>query len=309
VTVVLQNSRGSRYAKSLMDRKSLVALAALALLGSSCGGLKQIVVGSKNTTEQVVLAEIVALHLEHRLGRKTGRNLSLGDTQVAYQALLSGEIGLYAEETGTLQATILKEAPSPDPAIALERIRRMMVQVAQVKVMDPLGIDNTWAIMIQKDLATEHKLETLSDALSAKPGWKLGVTHDFNSRTDGLAALNQYRLPMSAMPRVSDPDSLYAAFDKGELTMVVGNATDGLLARHDDWKALRDDKKLFPVYLTCLMVRVDLLTTDPKILPALAELSGKITNEAMRKLDAEVDLDHKRPADVAAEFLAQAGLK
>jgi glycine betaine/choline ABC-type transport system substrate-binding protein len=149
----------------------------------------------------------------------------------------------------------------------------------------------------------------LSDAAGAKPGWKLGVSRDFNERSDGLAAFNQYRLPMGALTRVTDPGSLYAALTAGELTMLVGNLTDGPLARHDDWKILRDDKKIFPTYQTCVMVRADLLAKDPKIQTALAELSGKITNDAMRKLDAQVDVDHKKPAEVAAEFLATAGLK
>jgi glycine betaine/choline ABC-type transport system substrate-binding protein len=93
------------------------------------------------------------------------------------------------------------------------------------------------------------------------------------------------------------------------LTMLVGNVTDGPLARHSEWKVLRDDKQVFPVYQTCLMVRVDLLLNDLKLQPALAELSGRITNDVLRKLDAEVDIDHRTPAEVAAEFLAQAGLK
>jgi glycine betaine/choline ABC-type transport system substrate-binding protein len=288
-----------------MGWKSLAVVLAGFLVASSCGGSKKpIVVGSKSTTAQVVLAEIVAQHLEHRLGRKIGRNLSLGNTPLVYQSLMNGEIGLYPEETGSVQVRILRESPSSDAASSLERVRNEMKRIAQLIVLDPLGIDNSWAIVVKKD-----QIETLTDATHAKPGWKLGVTRDFNERIDGLAALNQYRLPMDAATRVADPGPLYAALESGELTMVVGNSTDGPLARHDEWKELRDDKKVFPVYQTCLMVRADLLLNDPKIQPALAELSGRITNDALRKLDAEVDVDHKKPAQVAAEFLAQAGLK
>jgi glycine betaine/choline ABC-type transport system substrate-binding protein len=281
-------------------------LAAVALLSAGCGGSKKpIVVGSKNTTAQMVLSEIVAQHLENRLGRKVGRNFSLGNTQLVYQALMNNQIGLYPEETGSVQAGILKESVSSDAASTFERVRNEMRRIAQLEVLDPLGIDNSWAIIVSKDVP----FETLSDAERAQPGWKLGVTRDFNERSDGLAALHQYRLPMGAMTRVSDPGSLYAALSAGELTMVVGNITDGPLARHDDWKVLRDDKKVFPFYQTCLMVRAELLANDPKIQPALAELAGKITNDSMRKLNANVDVDRKKPADVAAGFLAQAGLK
>ncbi|MGA3186540.1 MAG: glycine betaine ABC transporter substrate-binding protein [Bryobacteraceae bacterium] len=288
-----------------MNRKSSIAVLTAVLLVSSCGGQKKaIVVGSKSATAQVVLGEIVAQHLEHRLGRKIGRSLNLGNTALVYQALVNGEIGLYPEETGTVQTGILKESPSYDAASALERVRNELRRMAQIEVLDPLGINNSWAV-ISKD----QTIETLGDAEHAKTAWELGITRDFNERSDGLASLHQYHLPMDASPKVFDPAALYAAFESGEITMLVGNATDGPLARHNDWKVLRDDKKVFPVYQTCLLVRGDLLLNDPQIQPALAELSGKITNDALRKLDAEVDLDHKKPADVAAEFLLQASLK
>ncbi len=294
-----------------MGRKSSVGWKGLALVlacvvMAGCGGSKKpIVVGSKSTTAQVVLGEIVAQHLEHRLGRKIGRSLSLGNTPVVYQALMNGQIGLYPEETGTVQAGILKESALSDAANTLDRVRNEMRRIAQVVVLDPLGIDNSWAVVVSK----QDRIETLSDAEHATPGWKLGITGDFDDRADGLATLHQYRLPLSAAPHVADSGSLYAALKSGELTMVVGNATDGPLARHDDWQVLRDDKKVFRAYQTCLMVRADLLVDDPKIQPALAELSGRISNDELRKLDAEVDVDHKKPAEVAAEFLAQAGLK
>lgn len=276
------------------------------LLLAGCGGSKKpVVVGAKSTTAQGLIGEIAAQHLEHRLGRKVVRNLSLGNTAMAYQALTNGEVGLYPEETATIQAVILKEPPNPDPASSLERGRNEMRRIAQVEVLDPLGIDDVWRLIVTKNQAAG----TLSEAQEAKPGWRLGVTRDFNERLDGLTALNQYHLPMAAVPRVADAASLYAALESGELSMVAGNATDGPLSRHSDWKILRDDKKVFVSYRTCLMVRADLIMSDPRIQPALAELSGKFTDEALSALAAQVDIDHRKAADAAAEFLARAGLK
>jgi osmoprotectant transport system substrate-binding protein len=300
-----------------MSRKSSIGwkgpyavLAIAGLLSSDCGGSKKtIVVGSKATTAQVILGEIVAQYLEQRLGRPVKRSLGLGNTAEVYQAMMNNQIGLYPEETGTIQAAILKEGPSSDPSTTLERTRNEMRRIAQFELLDPLGIDNGWAVVVSKEEAAKNKIDTLSDAARVKTGWKLGVPRQFNERTDGLAAFNQYRIPMIAMTRVADLGTLYAALETGELTMVIGNATDGQLARHEGWKILRDDKKVFGFYQTCLMVRVDLLANDPKIQPALAELAGKINNDAIRKMDAAVAVDHKKPADVAAEFLAQAGLK
>ena len=293
--------------KSSVIRLGLVlVLLATFFAASNCGRTKtQIIVGSKNTTAQSVLGEIVAQHLEHRLGRKIGRSLSLGSTALVYQSLVSGEIGLYPEDTGTVQTEILKESISPDPAAALDRVRNELQRIAQLVVLDPLGADSSWAVFVQQ----KETPATLSDAADTKEVWKLGVTRDFDERTDGLAHLDQYRLPMGAAPRVAEPAALYAAFAAGQLTMVVGDPTDGAVARHNDWKILADDKKIFSPYQICLIVRSDLLLSDPKIQPALAELSGKMTNDALRKLDVEVDADHKKLADVAAEFLVGAGLK
>ncbi len=282
-----------------------LVLAAAAVGNAGCGASKKpIVVGSKEGTEQAILGELVAQHLEHRVDRKIMRNLNLGNTATVYQALLNGEIGLYPEETGTVQANILKETASVDAATTLERVRNEMRRIAQVEVLDPLGIDDARAIIIPTD-----KIETLSDAAGVQSGWKLGVTRDFNERVDGLRALNQYRLPMAAMTFVGDLRSLYENFESGKLTMVAGNMTDGWLARHQNWKALRDDKKVFGFYQTCVMVRADVLAGDPKIQAALAELSGKITTAEMQNLNAQVEIDRKKPAEVAAQFLAQAGLK
>lgn len=284
---------------------SAAALGMVVLLAGCGGSRKPVVVGAKSTTAQALLGEIAAQHLEHRLGRKVGRNLTLGNTAMAYQSLVNGEVGIYPEETATIQAVILREPPNPDPSSSLERARNEMRRIAQVEVLDPLGIDDGWRIVVRKD----QTFETLSEAQDANPGWKLGATRDFNERLDGLAALNQYRLPMAAVPRVTDAANLYAALEAGELTMVAGSATDGPLSRHRDWKILRDDKKAFPAYQTCLMVRADLIASDPRIQPALAELSGKFTNESLGALAAQVDIDHRKPADVAAEFLVLAGLK
>ena len=291
--------------------KGLYAVLAIAaLLSSNCGGSKKtIVVGSKATTEQVILGEIVAQHLEQRLGRAVTRSLGLGNTPEVYQAMMNNQIGLYPEETGTIQAAILKESPSSDASTTLERTRNEIRRIAQFELLDPLGIDNSWAVVVSQEEADRSKIDTMSDAARVKTGWKIGVTREFNERTDGLAALNQYRMPMIAMTRVADSGTLYAALEKGELTMVIGNVTDGQLAGHEGWKMLRDDKKVFGFYQTCLMVRADLLANDPKIQVALAELAGKLTKEGIRKLDAEVAVDHKKAADVAAAFLQRAGLK
>ncbi|MGH9558986.1 MAG: glycine betaine ABC transporter substrate-binding protein [Bryobacteraceae bacterium] len=295
-----------------MDRKKIRGLicilvsSALALAG--CGKSRQpIVVGSKNFTEQVLLGEIISQHLEHRLGRKVTRRLDLGGTLLTYQALLNGQISLYPEYTGTIDAEILKETPVSDPAQVYERDRQEMLRRTHMVLLSPLGIDNSFVMVIPAALAKKDKVETLSQAAEANPGWKIGMGYEFAQRIDGIPALDRYHLPRAAAPRTMDLGLMYKAMDQGQVNMIAANATDGALLGHD-WTALRDDKKVFGSYQACILVRQDILEQEPRLKPALDELSGRFSNDLMRKLNAEVDVEHKDIRQVAAEFLKQAGL-
>ena len=90
--------------------------------------------------------------------------------------------------------------------------------------------------------------------------------------------------------------------------MMVAHATDGILTQ-SKWKTLLDDRHVFVPKQACLLVQQNLLMTQPGVRPALDELSGKITTEKMRELNASVDLGHLQPKDAAAAFLKQLGFQ
>jgi glycine betaine/choline ABC-type transport system substrate-binding protein len=277
-----------------------------ACLLASCGSSKKpLVVGSKDEAEQMLLGEIVAQHLEHRLGQKVVRRTGLGSTGVVYQALLSGDVGVYPEYTGLIETEILKEPADKNPQIMFTRVKQELARVAQIDVLDSLGFDNPSAIVVPA--AGMEKIASLSDAARAETRWKLGLTYEFQARSDALQALAPYRLPMAAS-RVMDAKQLFAALEKGEVNMIATRATDGHLIS-PDWKIVADDQKVFPPYEACLLVRKDLVAAEPMLRPALVELSGKFNFETMRKLNAEVDVEHRAVATVAADFLTQAGLR
>ena len=287
------------------------ALAVLGVLGLAAAGCsnspKAIVVGSMNSTEQVLLGEIVAQHLEHRLGRKVERQPNLGRTLNAYQALQSGEINLYPEYAGSIVTEILKEQPAADAGLIFERAKGEMKRLAQADLLNPLGIDDPFVAVIRADDSRAGKVSTLSEAAEASEGWILGASLEFQQLTDGMAALTQYKLPMKAAPRSLDGDQLFRAMEQGALTMIVGHATDGVLTQKS-WETLRDDRNRFVPKQACLLVQQNLLMTQPGVREALEQLSGKFTTDKMRQLNAQVDLGHRQPKDVAASFLAEAGL-
>ena len=270
---------------------------------ASCNSKKPIVVGSKNETEEMLLGEIVAQHLEHRLGQPVERRSGLGDTAILYQSILSGVVGVYPEYTGLIESEILKEQANPDPQIVLTRVRGQM-DAMQIEVLDPLGFDNPSAMVIRAQGA--EQIASLSEAAKVTKRWKLGIPYDFQSRSDGFQALASYRLPLDA-PRTLDKKQLFAALAKGDVDMIATRATDGHLT--PEWKILADDQEVFPPYQACLMVRKELIAAEPGLRAALAELSGKIHADTMQKLNAQVDLMNRPLAMVAADFLAQAGLK
>jgi osmoprotectant transport system substrate-binding protein len=284
------------------------ALLSLLLLLSACNRTQPIVVGSMSDTGQAVVAEAVAQHLEHRLSRKIGRRLNAGSQMIVYQALTGGQIALYPEYTGAIVTGLLKETPDPQPSVILERARAEMLRTARLELLDPLGYQNPPVMVVRKTDAVKAQVKTLGDAAEAAFRWKVGLSYDFQQRPDGLPAFNTYKLPMAQGVRAMEAGQLFPALQSGEVTMISSNFTDGHLTA-PEFQILEDDRHAFPPEQACLLVRADALTAEPRLRPALAELAGKFTTAGVRKMAAQVDLSHRNPAEVAAEFLAQAGLQ
>jgi osmoprotectant transport system substrate-binding protein len=277
--------------------QSVASVIAGLLLLAGCGNSGRIVVGSKNFTEQVILGEIVAQHLEKKLGAKVDRKLNLGGTLLAHQALVAGQIDLYPEYTGTALTAVLKLPVSREAASVENRVRQEYRSQWNIEWLPPLGFNNTFAMVI------DNGFETLSQAAGRKPGWKLGVGYEFLTRPDGLPGLlDTYHLPLNGTPLSMDLGLLYQALKQKQVDMVAGNATDGLIAAMG-LTMLRDDKSYFPPYEAALAVRGPALTSHPGLREALAELTGKISTVSMRNMNYQVDGKHRAVRDVARDFL------
>jgi len=290
----------------LIMTKNLAAILALLSLLSiiGCSGPRPLTVGSKNFTEQIILGEIVAQQLERRLQVKVDRKLDLGGTLLAQQALQSGAIDLYPEYTGTALTAVLKLPPVSDPAAVLERVRAEYRKRWNLEWLDPLGFNNTFAMVVRGPQARAESLETLSDAARRKRGWRLGVGYEFLQRPDGLPGLLQtYHLPLDGNPKSMDLGLLYSALEQKQVDMAAANATDGMLSVLDV-KMLRDDKSYFPPYQAALIVRAQSLSAYPGLRAALDQLAGKLSDADMRKLNYQVDGKHRPVAEVARELLS-----
>jgi osmoprotectant transport system substrate-binding protein len=287
-----------------------LALACVVVLGS-CGAVRhdEIVVGSKNFSEQALLGEIVAQHLEARTHREVTRRFYLAGSYICQQALLAGRVDLYVEYTGTALTAILHDPLQADPAAVYERVRSEYKRRFGLDVLPSLGFNNTFAIVVRGEDARRLHLKTISDAAPFAHEWRAGFGYEFMERPDGFKGLAQtYALAFRETPRILDLGLLYRALLENQVDIVAGNSTDGLLAARD-LTMLEDDKHYFPPYEAVPVVRADALARFPGMRAALMELAGKINDEEMRRMNYEVDGERRDIGDVAREFLRAKGLE
>lgn len=278
---------------------------ATALLLSSCGKTSTVVVGTKRGVEGEVLGEIVAQLLENRWEGNVKRRIGFGDTAILHQAMLGGDVTLYPEYTGTILSETLNEVPSSDPGVAFERARGEMKRTARFDLLDPLGYDNRTVLVVPASVAAD--LKTITDAAARKEGWKIGVSSEFELSKRGIPLLSSYDLPQSAPVRGMAAEQLFPGLMDGSLTLIGVPASDGRLLSNE-WKALEDDKAVFPPQQVALLVREDALIEDPTLKPVLQQLAGRISLATIRELTKKVIVDEVPPPEVAGEFLQREGL-
>ncbi|HEY0784850.1 MAG TPA: glycine betaine ABC transporter substrate-binding protein [Acidobacteriaceae bacterium] len=285
----------------------LLAFAALTLL-TACAPPRpdRPVIGAKNFTEQVVLGELLAQHIEARTGLHVERRFYLAGSYLCQQAMLSGRIDAYVEYTGTALTAILKQPPSPDPATSLTTVRRLYDQRFHIAVTEPLGFENTFAMITRGDQA--GSAATLTQAAALTPAWRLGVGYEFEERPDGLHGLEAaYGLRFAGDPRTMDLGLLYRALNGHQVDIIAGNSTDGPIAAYH-LRVLSDDRHYFPPYVAVPLVREEALRRWPQLRPALKDLEGKITADDMRAMNEAVDGEHRDAADVVRAYRLAHGL-
>src|SRR5262244_1955577 len=136
---------------------------------------KKLVIGSKFFTEQVVLAELLAQHIEARTGIPVERKTNLGGTLLVHKAMLAGDLDLYVEYTGTALTGVLEESPQGDSKIIYQRVKDLYAQRFGLEVTEPLGFENTFAMVVRSDDARARHLAKTSDIAPLAPQWRAGV--------------------------------------------------------------------------------------------------------------------------------------
>ena len=258
----------------------------------------KVVVGSKDFTESVILAEILTQALEKK-GIAVERQFELGGN-LAHDGLLAKQIDVYPEYTGTAYTAILKHAAISDVQAVYDQTKAEYAERFGLTVGPSLGFSNGFAILVRGDIARKSNLKTVSEAVPVSRNWQAGFGQDFMSRADGYPGFSKaYGFNFARQPREMDLSLTYRALASGELDIIAGNETDGLIAALDLFQ-LADDRHYFPPYQAVFIYRQD----APEILnEVITSLNNAISTDEMRKLNYEVDGNKRTPKEVAAEWI------
>jgi glycine betaine/choline ABC-type transport system substrate-binding protein len=253
----------------------------------------------------VILGELLAQQIERTTHLTVERRLNLGGTFICHQALVAGQIDAYVEYTGTALTAILKKPVSTDAKQVFDTVRKEYQDQFKIEWTEPLGFNNTFVIVVRGDDAQKLNLKTISDAAPFSGKWVAGFGYEFIEREDGYPGLSKlYNLHFPAAPRVMDLGLTYRALASGQVDVIAGNSTDGLIDTLH-LLALEDDRHYFPPYDAVPLLREEVARKHPEVRKAFAALAGKITESDMRRLNYQVDGEHRDVAAVVREFLSR----
>ncbi|MFZ4286186.1 glycine betaine ABC transporter substrate-binding protein [Variovorax sp. HJSM1_2] len=289
----------------LQSRLKTVLVAAAAMGCAVMASAQTIKVGSKNFTEQYVLAELYAQAFEAN-GIKVERKVNLGGTLIAQKALEEKQIDFYPEYTGTMLLAVLKEAPMTDKQAVYTKVKTAYAANGLV-VLDQAPMNNTYVMVVKPEVAAKYKLATLSDLAKVAKEVKLGAGPEFRDRKDGLPGLKTtYGMEFKEDLQLAI-GLRYQALKGDQVQVVNGYSTDGMIAAMKLTR-LKDDKNLWPPYYLAPVIRKDVLDANPKVGEVANKISALLDDATMAQLNYLVDGEKEEPKDVAKAFLKEKGI-
>jgi osmoprotectant transport system substrate-binding protein len=283
---------------------ALVLLALLALpAAAEAQGFR---IGSKNFSEQLILGEMYAQALEAK-GVKVERKLNLSSTLIAHQAVVSGEIDMYPEYTGTALANVLKAETMTDPEAVYQKVRAYYDKELRLKWLKPTKINNTYVLVVLPETAQKYNLRTLTDLAKVSKQLVLGAGPEFRNRKDGVPGLKaKYGMEWKEDRSIAI-GLRYPALQGKQIDVTDGYATDGQISAMKLVK-LEDDRRLWPPYFVAPVVRPQALKDHPQTEAVLDQVSSLLDDASMSEMNWRVDGNKEEPKDVARDFLRKKGI-
>jgi len=300
----LSARRRSRSTRAAATIAAVVAAVLLLWSGAAAGRRGgAVVVGSKNFTEQLVLGELLAQTIERDAGLTVDRRLNLGGTLICDRAVLTGDIDLYVEYTGTALTAIFHQPVSTDSSAVFGTVRDFYARSGRT-LLPPLGFNNTFAILVRGADARAKGLRTIDDAAREAPHWRAGFGYEFVGRPDGFPGMAKtYDMRFPSPPRVMDLTLSYRALAAGQVDLIAGDSTAGLIKGLDLYQ-LEDTRHYFPPYDAAIVARATALLRYPEARAALERLTGRISADDMRAMNYAADVEHQDVPAIVRSFLA-----
>lgn len=292
--------------------KKMLTILMIMVLVLSVSGCSQtenkIVLASKPMTEQYILAEILTQLIEKDTDIQVVQKLGIGGgTSNIQPGMLSGEIDLYPEYTGTGWLFVLKKDLINDPQELYTEVKKSYDEEFEIHWSGLYGFNDTYGIAVKKALAEKYGLKTYSDLAKVSDQLSLGAEYDFYEREDGYPGLeNVYGFQFKEKIEL-DIGLKYEAIETEKVDVINVFSTDAKL-KELDMVVLEDDIGFFPSYFAATLIRKETLEKYPKLEMVLEKLTGAISNEEMIEMNYHVEVEKKDPKTVASDFIEKKGL-
>ena len=278
-------------------------------LGSGAGPAgATVVIGAKGYTEQLILGELLAQEIEARTPLRVKREFSLGSTFLLHEAVRQGRIDGYVEYTGTAWTAILRQPPlPPDQRNAVwQRARQLYDSRYGLRLFPSLGFENTFAILIRRADGQRLGVRTISEAVAPARQWRAAFGYEFLNRQDGFPGLaERYGLQFAAPPSAMDLGLTYRALADGQVDLIAGDSTNGLIPSLK-LQILEDDLHYFPPYDAVPVFNGASLRRHPELVAVVDRLAGRLSASTMQRLNASVELERQTPEAVARRWREEA---
>ena len=258
-------------------------------------------VGSKDFTENLVIAEIYALALEDN--GYTVERVSNISSSLIHNSIVNDEIDLYPEYTGTGLLSVLGEDMETDSEKVYKTVKKEYEEQFNLTWLDYASANDSQGLVIRTEVANSLNIKTISDLQAHASELRFASQGEFDEREDGLPGLEKtYGTFNWQSSKVYDNSLKYSVLENDEADVIPAYTTEGQLVNTDKFTLLEDDKQFWPPYNLAPVVRDNILDDNPDIKTILNNISAKLDTETVTELNAKVDVDGQEYTDVAKEY-------
>ena len=285
----------------------LIIILCIATLGCSNKN-DTIKIATKPMTEQFILGEMLKLLIEENTDLKVEITKGIGGgTSNIHPAILKGDFDLYPEYTGTSWSFVLKEEGIPDDETLYNELKNKYNSEYDLSWIGLYGFNNTYGLVIRKDLAEQYNIKTYSDLAKYSKDFTFGAEYDFYEREDGFDALcKEYGMKFKKSVDL-DIGLKYDAINSKEIDIMNVFTTDGQLS-NSNVVLLDDDKEFYQTYYCGTIVRNNTLKKYPELKDVLMKMNKILTEGEMAELNYKVETEKEDEVKVAKDFLKDKGL-